>query len=131
MVRRQAERDRRSQRRDAEDAALRAQLERSRAAGRKGVTKRRELDEQLQALSPVGRCKTFDSSGDGYGRGEGCAVMIMRPSGSGDGDALALVRSTVVNQDGRSSSLTAPNGPSQTTLVSTALQGIGEPVQDD
>lgn len=86
---------------------------------------------QLQALSPVGRCKTFDSSGDGYGRGEGCAVMIMRPSGNGSGDALALVRSTVVNQDGRSSSLTAPNGPSQTTLVSTALQGIGEPVQDD
>lgn len=80
---------------------------------------------QLQALSPVGRCKTFDSSGDGYGRGEGCAVVIMRPTGSGNGEALALVCSTVVNQDGRSSSLTAPNGPSQTILVSAALQNIG------
>ena len=81
---------------------------------------------QLQALSPVGRCKTFDSSGDGYGRGEGCAVVIMRPTGSSNGEALALVRSTVVNQDGRSSSLTAPNGPSQTILVSAALQNIGK-----
>ena len=33
---------------------------------------------QLQALSPVGRCKTFDSSGDGYGRGEGCAVAVLQ-----------------------------------------------------
>lgn len=32
----------------------------------------------LQALSPVGRCKTFDASGDGYGRGEGFTVAYMR-----------------------------------------------------
>ena len=80
---------------------------------------------QLQALSPVGRCKTFEASGDGYGRGEGCVVAVMRPAGADDGAALALVHSTVVNQDGRSSSLTAPNGPSQTALVATALRNIG------
>ena len=80
-----------------------------------------------QALSPVGRCKTFEASGDGYGRGEGCAVALMQRSGGAGGDApaVALVHSTVVNQDGRSSSLTAPNGPSQTALVATALQNLG------
>lgn len=34
----------------------------------------------LQALSPVGRCKTFDAAGDGYGRGEGFTVAYMRYS---------------------------------------------------
>ncbi|PSC74792.1 Polyketide synthase [Micractinium conductrix] len=80
----------------------------------------------LQALSPAGRCKTFEASGDGYGRGEGCVVATMQPAGSSSsGEALALVRSTMVNQDGRSSSLTAPNGPSQTELVTTALSRAG------
>ena len=32
----------------------------------------------MQALSPVGRCKTFDASGDGYGRGEGFAIAMLR-----------------------------------------------------
>ena len=36
----------------------------------------------LQALSPVGRCKTFDASGDGYGRGEGFAVAVVRSAHS-------------------------------------------------
>lgn len=80
---------------------------------------------QLQALSPVGRCKTFEASGDGYGRGEGCVVAVMQQAAGGD-NVLALVHSTVVNQDGRSSSLTAPNGPSQSALVTSALQNIGE-----
>ncbi len=36
----------------------------------------------LQALSPVGRCKTFDASGDGYGRGEAFTVAYMRYASS-------------------------------------------------
>ena len=32
----------------------------------------------LQALSPVGRCQTFDAAGDGYGRGEAFTVAYLR-----------------------------------------------------
>jgi len=75
---------------------------------------------QLQALSPVGRCKTFEASADGYGRGEGFAALLLAPQRSAQ--ALAVVTATAVNQDGRSSSLTAPNGLSQTALVAHTLQ---------
>lgn len=72
---------------------------------------------QLQALSRVGRCKSFDSTGDGYGRGEGFAMVLLVDSSSQTGDdstlPKAFISGSAVNQDGRSSSLTAPNGPSQ------------------
>jgi hypothetical protein len=32
----------------------------------------------LQALSHVGRCRSFDAAGDGYGRGEGFTVALLR-----------------------------------------------------
>ena len=73
-----------------------------------------------QALSPVGRCQTFEASADGYGRGEGFAALLlqrsMHPDSGGDSasaQGLAVLHGSAVNQDGRSSSLTAPNGPSQ------------------
>ena len=31
----------------------------------------------LQALSPIGRCRTFDANGDGYGRGEAFTVTVL------------------------------------------------------
>jgi acyl transferase domain-containing protein len=34
---------------------------------------------------------------------------------------FAVIPSTAINQDGRSSSLTAPNGPSQSKLLMNAL----------
>lgn len=83
----------------------------------------------LQALSPVGRCKSFEASADGYGRGEGFNAMVMRgvrpPAQLQRGDpetpVLALVRGSAVNQDGRSSSLTAPNGPAQQARITHLL----------
>jgi len=81
-----------------------------------------------QALSPVGRCKTFDASGDGYGRGEGCAVTVLKHAAPGQLPAIAVLRATATNQDGRSSSLTAPNGPSQTALIASALHSAGAPL---
>ena len=73
-------------------------------------------------MSTSGRCKSFDSTADGYGRGEGFLALAMAPQRIMTGDeAIAIVLATVINQDGRSSSLTAPNGPAQSKLVGKAL----------
>lgn len=79
----------------------------------------------LQALSPTGRCKSFDSSADGYGRAEGVATLILCKQGAGvftmDENPYAVVAGSSINQGGRSSGLTAPHGPAQTALVCAAL----------
>ncbi|MGP8297707.1 type I polyketide synthase [Streptomyces inhibens] len=83
---------------------------------------------KLGALSPDGRCKTFDASADGYGRGEGCgAVVLKRLSDAvADGDRIwAVLRGSAVNQDGRSAGLTVPNGQAQQTVIRAALRDGG------
>ena len=79
---------------------------------------------RMRALSPDGRCKTFDQAADGYGRGEGCGVVVLKrlSDAIADGDPiLALIRGSAVNHDGRSSGLTAPNGLAQQALIRAAL----------
>ena len=75
-------------------------------------------------LSKEGRCKTLDATADGYVRTESCCVLALInrtecknkiPFKLAFCDAL-FVSSSVLNQDGLSSSLTAPNGPSQQAL---------------
>ncbi|MDB9526156.1 type I polyketide synthase [Oscillatoria sp. CS-180] len=79
----------------------------------------------MQALSPDGRCKTFDANADGYGRGEGCGVIVLKrlSDARANGDRiLALVKGSAVNHDGRSSGLTVPNQRSQEELIRQALK---------
>ncbi|MEO1560172.1 MAG: polyketide synthase, partial [Cyanobacteria bacterium J06632_19] len=80
---------------------------------------------QMKALSPDGRCKTFDASADGYGRGEGCGVVVLKRLSDAvrDGDnILATIRGSAVNHDGPSSGLTVPNKLAQETLIQQALE---------
>ena len=81
-------------------------------------------------LANDGRCKALDSRADGYVRSEACVVLFIGSSHS-DGDSqtlfgwsAALVGSSAINQDGRSSSLTAPSGPSQKLAIQAALANI-------
>ncbi|BCL17956.1 type I polyketide synthase [Micromonospora sagamiensis] len=83
---------------------------------------------RTRALSPDGRCKTFDASADGYGRGEGCGVVVLKRLSDArrDGDrVLAVIRGSAVNHDGPSSGLTVPNGLAQQELIRTALADAG------
>ena len=79
---------------------------------------------KLRAISPDGRCKTFDASADGYGRGEGCGMVVLKrlSDAQANGDRiLAMVRGTAVNHDGASGGLTVPNGLAQEKLLRQVL----------
>ncbi|AOX04379.1 hypothetical protein BJP34_17855 [Moorena producens PAL-8-15-08-1] len=79
---------------------------------------------QLKALSPDGRCKTFDASANGYGQGEGCGIVVLKrlSDAISDGDSiLALIRGSAVNHDGPSSGMTAPNRMAQKQVIQQAL----------
>jgi acyl transferase domain-containing protein len=80
---------------------------------------------QLRALSPEGRCKTFDADADGYVRGEGCGAVVLKrlADAVADRDRIwAVVRGSAVNHDGRSAGLTAPNGRAQEEVIRQALR---------
>ena len=76
-------------------------------------------------LSPDGRCKSFDASANGYVRSEGAGVVILKPLSAAqrDGDSIyAIIKSSVVNQDGKSNGLTVPNQKSQKAALRKALE---------
>ncbi len=79
---------------------------------------------QLGAMSPDGRCKTFDASANGYVRGEGCGVIVLKRLSEAQkaGDRiLAVIRGSALNQDGASTSFIAPNGLAQQRVIWKAL----------
>lgn len=76
-------------------------------------------------ISPSGRCKSFDSSADGFILSEGCGIVVLKRLS----DALehndtiySVIRSSSVNQDGASNGLTAPNSLAQASLIRQALK---------
>ncbi|MBC6435614.1 type I polyketide synthase [Nostoc sp. HG1] len=82
----------------------------------------------LKALSPDGRCKTFDAEANGYVRSEGSGFIVLKPLSQAlaDNDQIyALIRGSAINHDGRSKGLTVPFGPAQEALIRQALDNAG------
>src|SRR5262249_46239343 len=77
-----------------------------------------------QALSPNGRCKTFDESADGLVPGEGAGMVVLkrldRALAAGD-RILAVIEGSAVNNDGRTMGLTTPNPEAQEAVIRVAL----------
>ena len=83
------------------------------------------LVARTKALSPQGRCKTFDAGANGFVRSEGCGTLLLKRLADAQRDRdpiLAVICGSAVNQDGRSTGLTAPNVLAQQKLLRQALE---------
>lgn len=83
------------------------------------------ITSQLGALSPDGRCKTFDKSANGFVKGEGVAAILLKPLSEAqkDGDHIyAVIAGSAVNHGGKAQSLTAPNAEAQSQLLIKAYK---------
>ncbi len=70
-------------------------------------------------LSPDGRCKTFDDSGNGFVPAEGVGAVVLKPLARAleEGDHIyAVIKGIGTNQDGKTNGITAPSATSQTAL---------------
>lgn len=80
---------------------------------------------QLGVLSPDGRCKSFDWRANGYVRSEGAGMVLLKPLSVAlrDQDPIyAVIRSTALNQDGRTPGMTVPSQAAQEALIRTACE---------
>jgi polyketide synthase PksL len=86
------------------------------------------ITSQLGALSPDGRCKTFDKSANGYVKGEGIAALLLKPLSQAekDGDHIyGIIKNIAVNHGGKAQSLTAPNAAIQSQLIIKTYAAAG------
>ncbi|MGK5677013.1 type I polyketide synthase, partial [Micromonospora sp. URMC 106] len=82
----------------------------------------------VQALSPTGRCRTFDQSADGIVISEGVACLVLKrlPDAERDGDRIhAVIAGVGGASDGRGMGLTAPRAQGQRHAVERALRAAG------
>ncbi|MEZ4297754.1 MAG: acyltransferase domain-containing protein [Polyangiaceae bacterium] len=90
---------------------------------------------KLGALSPDGRCKTFDARANGYVRSEGAGVVVLErlSQALAQGHAIhGLLLGSAINNDGFSNGLTAPSPKAQELVLQSAYASAGvEPASVD
>ena len=83
---------------------------------------------RIQAMSPSGRCHTFDRRADGFIPGEGAVALLLKPLAQAerDGDNIhAVIRGSAINHTGRSPNPTAPRPELQTQVLRAAWNNAG------
>ncbi|CAI7595643.1 unnamed protein product [Penicillium bialowiezense] len=81
--------------------------------------------DKAGAVSPEGRCCSFDNDVKGYGRGEGAAAIVLKNLSTAihDGDhIMAVIKGTAVGQDGKTNGIMAPNAKAQQLVARNALK---------
>ncbi len=76
-------------------------------------------------LSKSGGIFTFDQRADGFIRGEGCGIVLLKllDHAIADGDRIyGVIRQTMVNQDGYTSTITAPSGDAQQAMLQNLME---------
>lgn len=84
-------------------------------------------------LSPTGRCKTWDTSADGFVRGEGCGLIVIKPVARAlaDNDRIyAVIRSSVLTHAGKTDWIMQPSIPGQEALLRRAYAKAGVDVRE-
>ncbi|HEY3871623.1 MAG TPA: type I polyketide synthase, partial [Actinocrinis sp.] len=80
------------------------------------------------ALSPDGRCHTFDARANGFVRGEGGAVVLLKPLTRAllDGDRVhCVILGSALNNDGATPGLTVPSATAQREVIERACRQAG------
>jgi 3-oxoacyl-(acyl-carrier-protein) synthase/acyl carrier protein len=83
---------------------------------------------EAKALSPDGRCFTFDARANGFVPGEGAGVVLLKPleRAIADGDRVyAVIEGSAINNDGRTMGITTPNPDAQVDVIQQALARAG------
>ncbi len=83
---------------------------------------------KTQALSPRGRCNTFDTSADGIVISEGIAMILLKrlADAERDGDRIyAVIKGIGASSDGRAKGLTAPLPAGQMSAMRRAYEQAG------
>ncbi|KAI0912850.1 hypothetical protein F4823DRAFT_632847 [Ustulina deusta] len=87
----------------------------------------------LTLLSADGKSFSFDSRASGYGRGEGSATIILKRLDDAirDGNPIrAVIRQTMINQDGKTETITSPSLEAQINLLRSCYLEAGlDPTQ--
>ncbi|MEO3797846.1 SDR family NAD(P)-dependent oxidoreductase, partial [Nonomuraea sp. B10E15] len=85
------------------------------------------------ALSPDGRCFTFDARANGYVRGEGGGVVVLKPLARAlaDGDRVyCVIAGSAINNDGGGDGLTVPDQRAQEEVIRLACGRAGVEAAD-
>ncbi|UWF51894.1 SDR family NAD(P)-dependent oxidoreductase [Pseudomonas sp. N3-W] len=82
----------------------------------------------IRALSPTGRCHTFDARADGYVPGECVATLLLKPLAQAlaDGDPIhGVIKGSAALHGGYTPSLTAPSVAGEENVIVQAWQNAG------